>query len=246
MRNIRIASMLIPVLLFLSCAALFRLTKEDVVELSQAEVSDDVILRQIEASGTTFDLSSDDILKLKEAGVSDRTIQAMLQTKIEQRKAWEERDRWEPLTFPSRGYAYPHRLGGASGVCRWAYVDSVLTREDIVKMAQSGVGDDVIVRQIEAKGRFDLTADEIVQLKEAEVSDPVIEATVESGEQKSTEPVYQIHYTPYPFQFYWRDYDWYWRPYLWRGRYRPYYRHDLSIAHPSHKYYRYRARRFRD
>ena len=233
MRNIRIASMLIPVLLFLSCAALFRLTKEDVVELSQAEVSDDVILRQIEASGTTFDLSSDDILKLKKAGVSEKVLQAMLQTKIEQRRAWEEWDEWD------RGVPYPHR------VCRWAYLDSLLTKEDVVHMAQSGVGDDVIIRQIEAKGRFDLTADEIVRLKEAEVSDPVVEAMVESGEQKVTEPVYHIHYTPYSFRLYTRYYDWYWRPYLWRGRYRPYYRHDLSIAHPSHKYYGYRARRFR-
>lgn len=229
MRKLWIVGMLIPILLFLSCAALVRLSKEDVVELSQAEVSDDVIVRQIEASGATFDLSSDDILKLKEAGVSDRVIQMMLQTEIEQRKAWEE---GEPLTHPSRG----------DRACRWAYVDSLLTKEDVVRMVQSGVGDDVIIRQIEVKGMFDLTADEIVRLKEAGVSDKVIEAMVESGERKPPEPVYHVYYYPYSFRLYWRYYDWYWRPYLWRSRYRPYYEPDLSMTHPSYRYYRYRYR----
>ena len=122
--------------------------------------------------------------------------------------------------LPSRDYAYPHRA------CRWAYGDSALTKEDIVKMARSGVGDEVIVRQIQAKGMFDLTADEIVRVKEAGVSDEVIEAMVESGERRPPEPVYHIQYAPYSFRLYGWYYDWYQRPYRWLGRYRPYRRHD--------------------
>ena len=89
------------------------------------------------------------------------------------------------------------------------------------------------------------------QLKEAGVSDKVVQTMVESGERKSPEPMYHIHYYPYLFRLgsasglYWRYYDWYRRPYRWRSRYRPYYEHDLSIAHPSYKYYRYRSRYYR-
>ena len=54
------------------------MTIDDVLKLSHAGVSDDVITRKIVKSGQTFDLSTDEILKLKSAGISDRVIQAML------------------------------------------------------------------------------------------------------------------------------------------------------------------------
>lgn len=220
MRKIWTACLLIPALFFLSCAGLVRMTEEDVIELSRAEVGDAVIVRHIETSGAVFDLSSEDVLKLKAAGVSEKVIRKMLQTRMVYRRTWGEYDR------------HP--------VCRWAYADSTLTREDVLKMVRSGVGDGVIARQIEAKGRFDLTADEIVRLSEAGVSDQVIEAMVESGDRKPPESMYHIHHDPYPPTP--QYYDWYWRPYLWRSHYRPYYEHGLSIAHPSYKYYRYGRR----
>jgi hypothetical protein len=54
------------------------MTIDDVLKLSHAGVSDDVIMSKIAKSGQTFDLSTDEILKLKSSGVSDRVIQAML------------------------------------------------------------------------------------------------------------------------------------------------------------------------
>ena len=221
--------LIISALLFLSCAGMLRrMTEKDVIELSRADVGDEVIIRHIEASGAIFDLSTDDLLELKANGVSEPVIEKMLATRIVHRRAREEWDRAHP-------------------VCRWAHVDSMLTRDDIVKMVQAGVGDEVIVRQIEAKGRFDLTADEIIQLKADGLSDAVIEAMVNSGGQTPPEVVHHI-YSPYdhPIRLYWdarlyrHYYDWYWRPYRWRARYRPYSVHDLSIAHPAHKYYLHR------
>jgi len=226
MRKAGIPHILMSAVLFLSCAGmLHRMTERDVIELSRAEVGDEVIVRHIEASGAIFDLSTEDILELRAAGVSEQVIEKMLATRIDRRRAWEEWDRGHP-------------------VCRWAYADSMLTKDDILKMIQSGVGDEVIVRYIEARGRFDLTVDEIVELKAAGVSDAVIEAMVKTGEREPPEVMYNIHYPyPYPIRLYWdarlyrRYYDWHWRPYLWRAHYRPYSVHDLSIAHPSHKYY---------
>ena len=54
-----------------------QMTVQDVVRLSQAGVSDDVIVRQIQKKGPQTDLSTGDILRLKNAGVSNRVIQAM-------------------------------------------------------------------------------------------------------------------------------------------------------------------------
>lgn len=56
------------------------MTKQDVIALSQAKVSDDVIISQIKASDSHFQLSTQDILDLANAGVSDKVIGAMIKT----------------------------------------------------------------------------------------------------------------------------------------------------------------------
>ena len=56
------------------------MTKQDVIALSQAKVSDDVIISQMKASGSYFHLSTQDIIDLVNAGVSDKVIDAMIQT----------------------------------------------------------------------------------------------------------------------------------------------------------------------
>jgi hypothetical protein len=50
----------------------------DVVRMTKAGVSDDVIIEQLKASKETFLLSTDDILQLKNAKVSDRVIAVMI------------------------------------------------------------------------------------------------------------------------------------------------------------------------
>lgn len=51
---------------------------EDVLKLSRAQVSEDVILTFIHNSGTVYNLAPNDIVYLRNAGVSDRVISAML------------------------------------------------------------------------------------------------------------------------------------------------------------------------
>jgi len=50
----------------------------EVVKLSRAQVSDDVVLSYVQNSGIAYSLSPDDIVRLRHEGVSDRVINAML------------------------------------------------------------------------------------------------------------------------------------------------------------------------
>ena len=54
------------------------MTVADVIKLSQAKLSDDVIAQQLSKKGQRFDLSTEQLIQLKNAGVSDRVIQAMM------------------------------------------------------------------------------------------------------------------------------------------------------------------------
>jgi hypothetical protein len=55
--------------------------------------------------------------------------------------------------------------------------DEVLTNSDVVKMAKAGLGDGIIISTIKASAcNFDTSVNAMVKLKEAGVSDPVIQA----------------------------------------------------------------------
>ena len=51
----------------------------DVVKLSRAKVSEDVVLSFVQNAGTSYSLSADDIVQMRKEGVSDRVISAMLE-----------------------------------------------------------------------------------------------------------------------------------------------------------------------
>jgi len=55
-----------------------RLTVDDVMKLSKAGFSDDVIIEKLKKNGQAFDLSTDQMVQLKSAGVSDKVVQVML------------------------------------------------------------------------------------------------------------------------------------------------------------------------
>jgi hypothetical protein len=57
------------------------MTVADVIKLSKAGLSDDVIVQQIKKKGRPFDLSTEQLLQLKAAHVSDRVIQVMIDPK---------------------------------------------------------------------------------------------------------------------------------------------------------------------
>ncbi len=56
------------------------MTKDDVIALSNAGVSDQVIIDQIKSTGSAFQLGTQDIVDLANAGVSDKVIGAMIKS----------------------------------------------------------------------------------------------------------------------------------------------------------------------
>ena len=81
----KIALFLLVMLAVSSCSLIepldsHRLTPYDIIEMSKAGVSDNVIITQIEMTRSVFKLSSEGIIKLKEEGVSDEVIEAMIKT----------------------------------------------------------------------------------------------------------------------------------------------------------------------
>lgn len=58
------------------------LTVNDVKALSQARVSDDAIITEIQRSRSVFNLSAADIIDLKKAGVNERVIDFMINTTL--------------------------------------------------------------------------------------------------------------------------------------------------------------------
>ena len=75
------------------------------------------------------------------------------------------------------GCAQPASKSASSRASKTA---SAMTVEDVVRLAQAGMSDEVILAQMRAKyPSFDLSADQLIQLKTAHVSDRVIRAMME-------------------------------------------------------------------
>src|SRR5260370_15265943 len=51
---------------------------EDVLKLSRAQISEDIILNYVQNSGTSYNLGAQDVIYLRNQGVSDRVVNAML------------------------------------------------------------------------------------------------------------------------------------------------------------------------
>ena len=62
------------------------MTKNDIISLSQAGVSDSLIVAMLDDSGTYFQLSTQDVIDLKNAGVHDAVIKAMMTPPAEETK----------------------------------------------------------------------------------------------------------------------------------------------------------------
>jgi uncharacterized protein YcfJ len=72
-----------------------------------------------------------------------------------------------------------------AAVAHAAYMEQVrqsLTNVDLIRMAQSGLGDDVIITAVQTRGgQFDLSPDGMIQLKQQGVSDRVIQAVQQAS-----------------------------------------------------------------
>jgi hypothetical protein len=72
----------------------------------------------------------------------------------------------------SAAQAAPHSKAGTA--------DSRLTVEDVIKLAKAGLGEDIIVRQIKRNGQaFDLSTDQLIALKAANVSDRIVQVMLD-------------------------------------------------------------------
>ena len=56
------------------------LTQADVMSMVKAGLTDEEIIRRIDATRTVYRLSSDDVINLRKEGVSDRVVNYMLDT----------------------------------------------------------------------------------------------------------------------------------------------------------------------
>lgn len=75
------------------------------------------------------------------------------------------------------GRAYPHA--------------TPLTKDDVVRLAQEGISDEVVISQIEAThSKFFLTVDEIIGLRKAKVSQRVIDRMIGTSRHPGDLPAY--------------------------------------------------------
>ena len=96
------------------------------------------------------------------------------------------------------------------------------TLAEVQSMSQAHVSDSVIISQIQnSSTRYHLTADQIISLKSAGVSDTVINALINSASKPepqttaSTTTVVEPYVYPYPYVYVdpWPVYWWGWGPY---------------------------------
>ena len=90
---------------------------QDILQLVTQGVSDDVIIKHIEARGFVFDLTADEILDLRDRGVSEDVIAVMLETAIDDQPSQRERERVYVREEPSDVNVYL----GAGYFSPWYY-----------------------------------------------------------------------------------------------------------------------------
>ena len=80
MRQLLRLSLAVLLVIAGSAAAFAATTAEQLIELSRAGLSDDILIELIQSDGSTFQLTAPDILALHLDGLSDRVIRAMQAT----------------------------------------------------------------------------------------------------------------------------------------------------------------------
>ena len=79
--------------------------------------------------------------------------------------------------------------GQAPARARSATTASGLTAEDVIKLAKAGLSEDIIIQQIRKNGRaFDLSTDQLIALKTANVSDQIVEVMLDPSKADTAAP----------------------------------------------------------
>ena len=76
-----IQRLLLFVLVSCSPVVAHAVTIDDLIALSRAGLSDDVLTAVIDADGTVFDLTPDQIIELKSVGLSDMVLRRMIRSR---------------------------------------------------------------------------------------------------------------------------------------------------------------------
>ena len=79
-----------------------QMTVQDVIKLSKAGFSDDLIIQQIRQTGQRFNLSTDQLLQLKAAQVSEKVIQFMINPTTASATSQPARSSAQPASSPNR------------------------------------------------------------------------------------------------------------------------------------------------
>src|SRR5438876_5542766 len=67
---------------------------------------------------------------------------------------------------------------------------SMLTNDAVVKMVKAGLGEDIVVSTIKSQpGQYATSADDLIALKKASVSDKIIAAMLDKGSAPSGNPL---------------------------------------------------------
>ena len=109
------------------------------------------------------------------------------------------------------------------------------TLAEVQTMVQDHVSDSVIVAQIQnSSTRYHLTADQIISLKKAGVSDTVVTALINTASKPQPKTITVVNQYPYYYNPYWYGYPW--------GPYYPYYYYGGYYRGVYYRggYYRYR------
>jgi hypothetical protein len=90
---------------------------------------------------------------------------------------------WSLIVVPAPAHAQSREIDLAP-------VSKPMTVQDVIKLSKAGLGDNLIIQQLRKKNqRFDLSTDQLLQLKAASVSDAVIQVMIDPAPRPSPVPV---------------------------------------------------------
>lgn len=125
------------------------ITNADVLELSNAGLSDNTIILALRQGTSDFDISVQEFIRLRSQNVNNSILKAMLQMEITN-------------SFLKSGNSK---------------FKETLTNSEIIKMIKNGVSDDVITLFIsQSDSSFDTSVKSLINLKNQNVSSKVLDA----------------------------------------------------------------------
>lgn len=118
---------------------------------------------------------------------------------------------------------------------------SAMSIEDVVKLSNEGIGDDVIISQIRTtRSYFGLNTNDIVELKKVGVSEKVINEMIKTSEPRGKRRIVRDYYSypyysyPYYYPYYYSHYGYPWYSSFNLGFYGSgHYRYRSPISHYS-------------